>query len=251
MSGKVTERVFTPLTPSKKYFAHYLGVSNIVEEAATNKFKNQSHIGLILGNDRPVDKSPKNINKLLEHTTANRPNNTKRSLTPITSNKKIFNETKTTQGANEGDSGRRWEGEANRIMKVVREHQVREVAELQAQRNGLVKRSLTPKITERNVGEEEADCRGESCEESVFAGVGQSKGAAVAKAELAKEYEQVIKQTREKRAYEMDIERRNDQERLESVMRDHQRKLAIIVEMKKVSLACNRTRRMRQSWRGC
>eukprot|EP00826_Nyctotherus_ovalis_P040475 TRINITY_DN3999_c0_g1_i6.p1 TRINITY_DN3999_c0_g1~~TRINITY_DN3999_c0_g1_i6.p1 ORF type:complete len:179 (-),score=40.84 TRINITY_DN3999_c0_g1_i6:250-786(-) len=151
-------------------------------------------------------------------------------------NKKIFNEVKDTQRANEGDSGKRWEEEADRIMRMVKEHQVREVAETRAQRNGLVKRSLTPKITERNASEEMPDSQGESCEESIFVGVGQSKGTAIAKAELAKEYEQVIKQTREKRAYEMDIERRNDQERLESVMRDHQRKLAIIAEMKKVPL---------------
>eukprot|EP00826_Nyctotherus_ovalis_P040473 TRINITY_DN3999_c0_g1_i1.p1 TRINITY_DN3999_c0_g1~~TRINITY_DN3999_c0_g1_i1.p1 ORF type:complete len:210 (-),score=62.64 TRINITY_DN3999_c0_g1_i1:250-858(-) len=155
---------------------------------------------------------------------------------PMNCNKKIFNEVKDTQRANEGDSGKRWEEEADRIMRMVKEHQVREVAETRAQRNGLVKRSLTPKITERNASEEMPDSQGESCEESIFVGVGQSKGTAIAKAELAKEYEQVIKQTREKRAYEMDIERRNDQERLESVMRDHQRKLAIIAEMKKVPL---------------
>jgi hypothetical protein len=139
----------------------------------------------------------------------------------------------------------RWEEEVDRIMLMVRERKIKEKetaecnkAKINAQRNGYIKKSLTSKITgeERVLFDKEVTKEDVvEDDESIFFGVGQNKGPAITKTELAKEYDKAIEQTKERKLHELNDEKRKDQEeRLESVMMDHQRRLTRIAETKKV-----------------
>jgi len=266
VSNKVTERVFTSTTPSKRYFAHYLGVSNTAEEANINKIRNQSRLGYILGGEKTNEKAPKNVNKLIEHAAHKRQgvDTSKRSLTPIDYIRKsnivyadsynahiISNEdNKNMNENNDQATKQRWEEEVNKIMLMVREHKIKEKeiaesnkARINGKRNGYIKKSLTPKITgedrvlfDREVTTTQEDANEDSS--SIFFGVGQNRKPTITKTELAKEYNEAIKQAKERKLRELNNEKREDQERLESVMMDHQRKLIRIAEMKKVIYYC-------------
>ena len=240
---------------------------DITEEAVKNKQKNQSHISFIMGNTESNYGISKD-NKLIK---PNKNSIGKRSITPIDYKRKsnlvcsdCYNaheieykengETEQKQIEKQKDLNvkKRWEEEADRIMKIVSERKVKEkaVAEvnrsrINSYRNGCHKTTITPKITDRkskndflpiieNTNDENHTVEIEKIDYVDNEDAQSDEARTLCKKDLAKEYDKAIKQANEKKNIQKIKEKKEDQERLQNTMREHQKKLLEIVEMKKV-----------------
>lgn len=174
MAGKVTESPYAreKIGLYSRNFSHYLGTCGRGSEAVKNMQRNLSQIGF--SNENVDYEGHRKSNRLVECMASNKSADDlrdvfslkgkghpelRRTLTPVNhslQNQKQFTLRREHAKKEVRKTGRKkWDQEAERILNVVRQHKEKAVADynrshINPYRNGFLRKSVTPKITERS-----------------------------------------------------------------------------------------------------